>query len=213
MIELVIGSKNYSSWSLRPWLALTHAGIPFRETVISFHQPDWREQVHALSPNGKVPLLRDGELQLWESLAILEYVAERFPDARLWPDDPSARAVARSVSAEMHAAFANLREQCTMNIVARTTVALSEKTRAEIARIESLWADCRTRFGGGDFLFGRFSVADAMFAPVVTRFVTYGISVTPATRAYMDHVLALPAMQQWIAGAQAEAARGEGDYA
>ena len=213
MFELVIGSKNFSSWSLRPWLGLTVAEIPFTETVISMHQPDWREQVHALAPNGKVPLLRDGELQVCESLAILEYAADKFPAAQLWPSDPAARAIARSVSSEMHAGFAHLREEMTMNILARKHVDPSDKARANIARIEQLWNECRARYGAsGPFLFGAFSIADAMFAPVVTRFVTYQVQVSPATHAYMDAVLALPAMKKWEQGAREEAARGHGDY-
>ena len=213
MLELLIGSKNYSSWSLRPWLALTQAEIPFREVVISMHQPTWREQTRVRSPNGKVPMLQDGPLQVAESLAILEYVAERSPQAELWPRDLNARAIARAVSAEMHAGFADLRQELAMNILLRKRVVPSDKAAANIARIETLWADCRGRYAdAGPFLFGHFTIADAMFAPVVTRLVTYEIAVKDQTREYMDTVLGLPAMKSWEQGARDEAARGEGDY-
>lgn len=213
MLELLIGSKNYSSWSLRPWLSLKHKEIPFKEVVISMHQATWREQARSRSPNGKVPMLQDGALQVPESLAILEYIAECFPAAQLWPKDLAARATARAVSAEMHSGFAHLRQEMSVNILARKNVVPSDKACADIARIEALWAECRTRFGAaGPFLFGEFSNADAMFAPVVTRFVTYEIPVSEATQAYMATILALPAMEAWIQGAQEEAARGEGGY-
>ncbi|WP_372398052.1 glutathione S-transferase family protein [Azospirillum sp. HJ39] len=205
---LVMGNKAYSSWSLRPWLALKQAGLPFAETVIPLRQPDTAARIAAHSPSGRVPCLLDGDLVLWDSLAICEYVAELAPGAGLWPADRAARAVARAVSAEMHSGFVSLRTTMSMDLRRdRKGEGMTEATAADIARIEALWADARTRFGGpagGPFLFGAFTIADAMFAPVVTRLETYGVAVSPVSRAYMDAVLALPAMREWIAAAKAE---------
>jgi glutathione S-transferase len=203
---LILGNKAYSSWSLRPWLALKQAGLPFAETVIQLRQPDTRAQILAHSPTGKVPCLIDGGRVIWDSLAICEYIAELAPAAALWPEDSYARAVARSASAEMHSGFVALRNAMSMDLKAdRSGQGLNPDSAADIARVQALWADCRARFGqGGPFLFGRFSVADAMYAPVVTRFVTYGVAVDDTARAYMDAVLALPAMQEWTAAAKAE---------
>jgi glutathione S-transferase len=205
-LTLVIGNKNYSSWSLRPWLLLRQAEIPFTEIRIPLYTPPSRRQIAEHSPSGHVPLLRDGALAIWDSLAICEYVAERFPESRGWPEAVSARAVARAVSAEMHSGFFSLRHQLPMNLRARRSgVAPSEATRAEIARVREIWRDCRARFGaGGRFLFGRFGIADAMFAPVVTRFATYGVELDGVERAYAEAVLALPALREWTAGARAE---------
>lgn len=210
-LTLVIGNKAYSSWSLRPWLALKQTGQPFDETLIPLRQPDTRARIGAVSPSGTVPVLIDygvggDPVVVWDSLAVCEYVAERFPEAGLWPDDIHARAVARSVAAEMHAGFAPLRTHMAMNLKERLPgTGRSPEVEANIARIIALWTDARTCFGqGGAFLFGRFSVADAMFAPVVTRFETYGVDLPPVARAYADAVLALPAMRDWIAAAQAE---------
>lgn len=207
-MTLVMGNKAYSSWSLRPWLALKQAGLAFAETVIPLRQPDTAARIAAHSPSGRVPCLLDGGLVLWDSVAICEYVAELAPGTGLWPADRAARAVARAVSAEMHSGFVSLRNTMSMDIKRdRKGEGMTEATAADIARIEALWADARTRFGGpagGPFLFGAFTIADAMFAPVVTRLETYGVAVSPGTRAYMDAVLALPAMREWIAAAKAE---------
>jgi glutathione S-transferase len=205
-LTLVIGNKNYSSWSLRPWIAMRVAAIAFDKIVIPLYEAGSRERVLAFSPTGKVPALADGEIRVWESLAILDYLAEKFPQAGLWPSDVKARAQARAVAAEMHAGFAPLRRHCPMNISRPAkTRELTTEAAADVRRIEALWTDCRTRFGkDGAFLFGAFGAADAMYAPVVTRFHTYGIAVDPAARAYMEAILALPAFAEWRAGALAE---------
>jgi glutathione S-transferase len=203
---LIIGNKNYSSWSFRPWIAMKVAGIPFDEMVISLNAPDFKPRVSAVSGTGKVPALDDNGVHVWESLAILEYLADRFPEARLWPDDPAARAHARAVASEMHAGFLPLRRACPMNmwrpVLPRQ---LDEAALANVRRIDALWTECRTRFGaGGPFLFGRFGAADAMYAPVVSRFHTYAIDVGPAARAYMEAVMTLPAWSEWRAAALKE---------
>ncbi|MFP5511648.1 MAG: glutathione S-transferase family protein [Alphaproteobacteria bacterium] len=207
-LTLVMGNKTYSSWSLRPWLALRQAGLAFAEIVIPLRQPDTAARIAEHSPSGRVPSLIHDGLTVWDSLAICEYVAELAPDAGLWPAERTARAVARAVSAEMHSGFASLRSSMSMDLKRdRKGEGMTEATAADIARIEALWADTRTRFGkpaGGPFLFGAFTIADAMFAPVVTRLETYGVAVSPETRAYMDAVLALSAMREWIAAAKAE---------
>jgi glutathione S-transferase len=205
-LDLTIGNKNYSSWSFRPWIALKVAGIPFEETVIPIYAPGSREKFLARSPAGKVPILQDGDVTVWESLAILEYLAEKFPDAALWPRDAAARGHARAIASEMHAGFVPLRSQCPMNMW-RPVKKLepSAETAANVARIDAMWSDCRARFGhGGPFLFGRFGAADAMYAPVVSRFHTYGVEVGPASRAYMQAIMALPAWQEWYAAALKE---------
>ncbi len=203
---LTIGNRNYSSWSLRAWLALRVAGLAFEEVVIQLDQPDKKDRILEHSPAGRVPVLRHGDLTVWDSLAICEYAAEIAPGAGLLPADPAARAVARAASAEMHAGFAGLRAALPMNIRAdRPGVAITEGVRAEIDRIAALWRDCRGRFGaGGDFLFGRFSMADAMFAPVVARFATYHVALGEVEQCYADSVRALPAMREWAAAAAAE---------
>ncbi|CBS88069.1 glutathione S-transferase family protein [Azospirillum lipoferum] len=207
-LTLVMGNKAYSSWSLRPWLAIKQAGLAFAEIVIPLRQPDTAARIAEHSPSGRVPSLTHDGLTVWDSLAICEYVAELAPDAQLWPADRAARAVARAVSAEMHSGFVSLRSTMSMDLKRdRKGQGMTEATAADIARIEALWADARSRFGspaGGPFLFGAFTVADAMFAPVVTRLETYGVAVSPVSRAYMDAVLALPAMREWIAAANAE---------
>lgn len=210
MLTLVIGNKNYSSWSLRPWLVLRQAGIPFEEVRISL-RPELATALAAWSPSGKVPVLHDGDIRVWDSLAIGEYLNERFPEAGLWPTDRTARAMARSVSAEMHAGFGSLREHMSMNIRGRYPgKGRTPECLADVERILAIWTECRAQFGsGGDFLFGRFSIADAMFAPVVLRFQTYVVSLEGAARTYADAVLALPAMQAWVADAQAETERIE----
>ena len=198
-LTLIIGNKNYSSWSMRPWLAMKVAGIAFDEVVISLNAPDFKERVSKISGTGKVPALGDNGIHIWESLAILEYLDERFPAARLWPADPAARARARAISSEMHAGFVPLRRACPMNMwrpVKRRE--LDEEAVANVRRIEMLWRECRERYGaGGPFLFGLFCAADAMYAPMVARFQTYDVEVDAATRAYMAAVMALPAWAEW----------------
>ena len=210
-LTLAIGNKNYSSWSLRPWLLLRQAKIPFDEVLIPLYGPDSAAALAKWSPSGKVPALHDGDIRVWDSLAICEYLHERFPDRQLWPADAAARAVARSVSAEMHSGFGALREHMSMNIRARRPgKGRTPECLADIERIVSIWTDCRARFGeGGEFLFGRFSIADAMYAPVVLRFQTYGVALTGAAGDYAEAVLALPALQAWVADAVAETERIE----
>jgi glutathione S-transferase len=206
MLKLVIGNKNYSSWSLRAWLALKQTGAPFEEVLIPLDQPTTAREIAQRSPSGRVPCLIDGTLAIWDSLAICEHLAERFPDAGLWPKDPAARAIARSVSAEMHSGFPTVRAQMGMDLRAtRPTPHSSPALALELARIQALWADCLQRFGqGGAFLFGEACVADAMFAPVVSRFRTYGVPLQGPLATYADAVWTLPAMQEWAAAARAE---------
>jgi glutathione S-transferase len=198
-LALVIGNKNYSSWSLRPWLAMKAGGIAFEERLISLTDPDFKRRVLDVSPCGKVPVLIDGDVHVWESLAIFEYLAERFPQTQLWPADAAARAHARSIVAEMHAGFSALRGECPMNLWRPVKPAsLSAAATGDVARIDAMWADCRKRFGrDGPFLFGRFTAADAMYAPVASRFETYAVHVGPESRAYMQAVLSLPAFLAW----------------
>ncbi len=205
-LVLVIGNKAYSSWSLRPWLLMKHAGIAFEEIRLSLYEEGAKQKILQVSATGKVPVLKDGDLTIWDSLAICEYLAEKYPEKRLWPPEIAARACARSVSAEMHSGFTNLRAQMPMNvrreITGRTRTA---EVLAEVARIEAIWNDCRRRFGArGAFLFGAFSIADAMYAPVVSRLRTYGVTLAGKAAEYAASIHALPAMQEWIAGAHAE---------
>ena len=207
MLKLVIGNKNYSSWSMRPWLALRANNIPFEEVFIPLYtdQAD-KDRILSVSRAGKVPALIDGDVTVWDSLAIIEYLAEKFPQTKLWPEDRAGRAHARSISAEMHSGFMALRNECGMNLhrPARA-IALSNEARADIARVQQIWSECRERYGRfGPFLFGAFSGADAMFAPVVHRFRTYAIAVTPDVQAYMDTMMSLPAFQEWTRAALAE---------
>lgn len=206
-LTLVIGNKNYSSWSMRPWLALKASGIAFEEKFIPLYTGAAdKKRILDVTRSGKVPALIDGDVTVWDSLAIIEYLAECFPEARLWPADPACRAHARSASAEMHSGFAALRNECGMNLHKPIgTKALSDNARADIARIQELWTDCRQRYGkAGSFLFGAFTGADAMYAPVIHRFRTYAIDVTSPVRAYMDTMISLPAFQQWTDEALAE---------
>ncbi len=201
---LVIGNKNYSSWSLRPWLALRVAGIPFDEVRIPLYVPGSKEQILRHSPAGKVPVLVTPDVTVWESLAILEFLAEQHPDAKLWPADATQRARARAVSTEMHGGFAALRSNLGMNL--RKTFPdhpTTPEVLADIARVQALWNGCLER-SGGPFLFGTFTNADAMFAPVVTRFLTYSVKTDAASTRYMSAVRALPAMDEWYAAGRQE---------
>ena len=205
-LTLVIGNKNYSSWSFRPWIAMKVAGIAFDEVVISLDAPDFKPRVSKISGTGKVPALDDNGIHVWESLAILEYLAERFPAARLWPADPAARAQARAVSSEMHAGFVPLRRACPMNMWRPVKKReLNDETVANVRRIEAMWADCRARYGsGGPCLFGPFCAADAMYAPVVARLHTYDVEVDATARTYMAAMRALPAWREWETAALKE---------
>jgi glutathione S-transferase len=205
-LELIFGNKNYSSWSLRPWLVLKHFQIPFAETLVPLYTGSYKEKLLSISGAGKVPMLRHGKLIVTESLAIMEYLAELFPEKGLWPTDQAKRATARSISNEMHAGFTKLRTHMPMNIRARFPgKGRTPEVDLEIARVDQIWSDCRAaQNGDGDFLFGKFSIADAMYAPVVMRFHTYGVSLSPASNAYAEAVRGLPAMQGWIQAAEVE---------
>ena len=200
-LKLIIGNKNYSSWSLRPWIAMKVAGIPFDERVIPLYEPGSREQILKYSPTGKVPVLIDGDQHIWESLAILEYLAEKFPKAGIWPPDMRARGHARAAATEMHGGFAPLRKACPMNL----WLPVKKRPQPEevmdcVRRIDALWNDCRARFGlNGPFLFGAFCAADAMYAPIASRLHSYGLAVSDVSRAYIDAILALPAFAEWRA--------------
>ncbi|MCK0210010.1 glutathione S-transferase family protein [Starkeya koreensis] len=198
-LRLIIGNKNYSSWSLRPWLALTGLGIPFEEILVPLDAPDFKQRVRAHSPAGKVPVLIDGEAVVWESIAILEHLAERFPDKGVWPTDPAARAHARSVATEMHGGFGALRGAAPMNLWRPIEpLALSEPAAKDVRNIARRWGEARERFGaGGDFLYGAFSGADAMYAPVATRLRTYGVELDPVSAAYVEAIHAHPAFVAW----------------
>jgi glutathione S-transferase len=206
-MKLVIGNKNYSSWSMRPWLALRANDIAFEEIFIPLYTGDAdKRRILNFTHSGKVPALIDGDITVWDSLSIIEYVAERFPDARLWPQDRASRAHARSISAEMHSGFVALRNECGMNLHRPVgAIKLSADARADIARVAQIWTECRERNAKlGPFLFGSFGGADAMFGPVVHRFLTYAIPLEPEAQAYMDTMMALPAFQEWTRAALAE---------
>ena len=198
-LEIVIGTKAWSSWSLRPWLALKATGQKFKETLVPLRASNTSTRIRRYTPSGRVPVLKHGKLVIWESLAICEYIAENFPKAGLWPKDKAARAMARALSSEMHSGFAALRQAMPMDINARhATPELSDAVKGDIARITQMWKDCRKKFGkGGAFLFGKFSVADCMYAPVATRFVTYGVKLDKTSADYVKAIMALPAMQEW----------------
>lgn len=205
-MKLVIGNKNYSSWSLRPWIAMKQIGLTFDESLIPMAMPGTRAEMLKYAPTGLVPVLIDGEALVFETIAILEYLNDKFPEAHLWPKDLAARAHARSIAAEMHGGFAALRRDCPMNIrrpVRKHIVSPEAAKQAE--RIDALWSDARARFGqGGPFLFGHFTNADAMYAPVVNRFHTYGLPRSQTAQAYMDAMMALPAWKEWEAASRAE---------
>ena len=204
MLTLYIGDKNYSSWSMRAGVALRAALIPHQEILVRLNEPDTARQIGAISPSGRVPALRDGDLVIWDTLAIIETIAERFPERGIWPVDPAARAHARSASAEMHSGFAGLREAMPMNIRKRYPgKGHTPQADADIERIVALWSDALSRHGG-PFLFGAFSAADAMFAPVVMRFVTYAVELPVACQAYVDTMLAHSAVAGWVSEAHAD---------
>jgi len=205
-LTLVIGNKNYSSWSLRPWLLMRHHGVAFDEIRLPLDTPEFVSGVARWSPSGRVPVLHRGDLVVWDSLAICEYVNEVFLDGAGWPREESARAVARAVSAEMHSGFQALRNAMPMNCRKRLRhFEVAQDVRRDIARITQLWRDCRARYeAGGAFLFGALSIADAMYAPVVLRFRTYGVALGDVEQRYADAVLGLPAMREWLAAAEAE---------
>jgi glutathione S-transferase len=206
-MTIYLGNKNYSSWSMRPWLVLKRTTVDFDEVVVPLYQPGSKETILKYSPSGRLPALHHGAVRVWDSLAICEYLAESFANFGLWPKDPAARALARAVSAEMHSGFAALRRDLPMNV--RSSFPgreIAPEAQADINRIMALWRDCRQRFGegNGDFLFGDFTIADAMFAPVVSRFRTYRIALEREAQAYCDAVTSLPAMQEWAAAAKNE---------
>lgn len=205
-ITIYLGNKNYSSWSLRAWLVLKRTGAEFAEEVIPLRQPDTRERIMRHSPSGKVPALDHQGTAVWDSLAIAEFLAETYPKAQLWPEDPGQRAAARSISNEMHSGFMDLRRSMPMNM--RSSFPgreISPETQNDINRVSAIWRACRLQHGaGGDFLFGEFTIADAMFAPVASRFKTYGIELEETPRAYADALLNLPEIKAW-----AEAAHNE----
>ncbi|HBI68625.1 MAG TPA: glutathione S-transferase [Massilia sp.] len=204
-LTLVIGNKNISSWSMRPWVAAVAFNIPFTEVRLLLDQPDTATNIANYSQAGRVPVLLAGEMTIWDSLAICEYLAEQFPDKHLWPQDVAARAMARAITAEMHSGFAALRNDMSMNIQARLPGrGRTPGAQADIGRICEIWEECLARFGHHEYLFGDFSIADAFYAPVVTRFKTYGVALAPALQAYCDRVLAHPAVARWVREAMAE---------
>lgn len=203
-LTLYIGNKNYSSWSFRPWIALTAAGIPFEEVLIPFDFPAGNPRFFEVSPTGRVPVLHHGSVRVWESLAIIEYVAELFPDRDLWPEAAASRAIARSISMEMLSGFRALRGACPMNIRReKRKIDLPDGVAEDVARISAIWRECR-EMSGGPFLFGRFSAADAMFAPVINRFDVYDLAVDRDALAYMDAMKSHPAWIKWRDAAVAE---------
>lgn len=207
-LKLVIANKNYSSWSMRAWVLLKAFDIPFQEICIQLDRTDTSEQIARYSPAGRVPVLLDEELAIWDSLAICEYLAERYPAKAMWPQDARARAMARSICCEMHGGFAALRSSLPMNIRAQFPAReFSAMAQAEIRRIFTIWESCLASFGHERFLFGDFSIADAYFAPVVMRFHTYGVALESPLQAYADRVVAHPAVAQWIREAKAETER------
>ncbi|NHZ77856.1 glutathione S-transferase [Massilia sp. CCM 8695] len=204
-LTLIIGNKNYSTWSMRPWVAATAFGIPFNEVRVLLDQPDTSARIAEYSGAGRVPVLIAGEMTIWDSLSICEYLAEQFPEKHMWPQDVAARAMARSVTAEMHSGFADLRSAMAMNI--RMSLPGRGRTpgaQGDIGRISEIWEECLSRFGHHQFLFGDFSIADAFFAPVVMRFRIYGVALAPALQAYCERVQAHPAVARWVREALAE---------
>jgi len=211
-LRLVIGNKAYSSWSLRPWILLATFHIPFEEVVVNIYDEAGKKKLRKHSPTGKVPVLYDGDRRVWESLAIMEYVAERYPDRAIWPKKKGARAHARAIASEMHAGFMALRQHCPTNFRREPKLReLTPEAAADVRRIEILWAEARETFGSKKkpFLFGDFSAADAMYAPVVNRLHVYDVPVSPQTREYMHGIMALPAWAAWHKDAAKEKWRVE----
>lgn len=203
--QLVIGNKNYSTWSMRPWVAMRAFGIPFEEVRISLYQPDTASRIAEYSLAGRVPVLLSNDITVWDSLAICEFLAEQFPTYAMWPEDIAARAMARNICAEMHSGFNALRSDMPMDIQAHLPgKGRTPGAQADIGRVSEIWENCLSTYGAHQFLFGDFSIADAFFAPVVMRFRTYDVSLAPALQAYVDRVIAHPAVAQWIAEALAE---------
>ena len=208
MLKIVIGNKKYSSWSLRGWLGVKLTGAPYEEVMVALDMPDTAENIRKVSASGRVPALIDGELSVWDSLAICEYLAEKFPGQQLWPADAAQRARARSACAEMHSGFADLRNDCSMRIIeTRPFKPLRAEVQKDVARIVEIWEQCLNA-GGGPFLFGKKPcIADAFYAPVVSRFRTYSIPLSAAAQKYCDTVWAWPALQEWVAAAREEKLR------
>lgn len=205
-LTLIIGNKNYSSWSLRPWLVLKQIGVEFAEVRIPLYGATSRQEILRYSAAGKVPILQHGNITIWESLAICEYLAETFPNTNLWPEEKATRAIARSISNEMHAGFSHVRSQMPMNMRARfPRKEMSPEVQAESDRIFTIWRDTRQQFGaGGKFLFGHFTITDAMFAPVVSRFLTYNVPLDATVQDYVETIWTLPSLQEWRVAAEAE---------
>jgi glutathione S-transferase len=205
-LKLVIGNKRYSSWSLRPWLLLKYANIEFEEIKIYLFKENFKEKILQYSPSGKVPILIDGDISVWESLAICEYLAEKFPENNFWPKERAAKAMARSISSEMHAGFTNLRQSLPMNCVKKRSLKdIPEAAQKDIDRIIQIWETCRGIYKAeGDFLFGEFTIADCMYAPVATRFLTYGVQLPKLAEDYKNAILNMEAMKAWVKDAQVE---------
>jgi len=203
---LILGNKNYSSWSLRAWLVLKHLGLPFEEIVIPLYQGNDGSHLLHYSPSGKVPVLKHGEYTVWDSLAICEYLSDIFPDHYLWPADSHARAYARSISAEMHSGFQNLRQNMPMNCrLSRPGYGRTPDVDRDIERIIAIWTECRKQFvARGAFLFGSFGIADAMYAPVVTRFITYGVTLDGVVQDYVNTIMGLSSIKEWYDSARKE---------
>ncbi len=205
-LTLVIGNKNYSSWSLRPWLYLKHFGFSFEEIRVPLFTEGYKEKILKHSPTGKVPYLRDGELGVWDSLAVMEYLADQYPEKKGWPEDPKARALARAVSAEMHSGFFGLRENLPMNCRKIFEVFVPpENAIQDISRVRQIWKSCRSQYqSGGPWLFGEFSIADCMYAPVVMRFHSYGVELGEVEQEYVKTMRNHPAIVEWLSASKVE---------
>ena len=204
-LTLVIGNRNYSSWSLRAWLYLRESGLEFEEAFISLHVGNWRDEVAKYTPAGRVPILIDDDITVWDSMAIMAYLLDRYPDVVGWPADPMERALAQSISAEMHSGFLAIRDGLPQNIRIRRPATVSDVCHAQIGRVQAIWSDCRERFGHrGQWLFGDLGIVDVMFVPVALRFVSYGIPVEGRAAEFVRATLALPSVQEWVRAAQDE---------
>ncbi len=204
-LTLVMGNRNYSSWSLRAWLYLRESGLEFEEVFISLHVGNWREEVAKYTPAGRVPVLIDDDITVWDSMAIMAHLLDRYPNSVGWPADPVDRAFAQSISAEMHSGFLAIREGLPQNIRIRRSATVSEMCRAEIGRVQTIWSECRERCGHrGPWLFGDLGIADVMFVPVALRFVSYGVPVEGRAAEFVDATLALASVQEWVRAAQDE---------